>query len=152
FGPEHPDVRIRDLLNAETLQARERLRHHERRHDQAEAVAGCEKNRPAECRLGEQREIEQRMLADEKNQDGDRDEYRCNKPRPCNNWVFKPKESVALLEEQDQSSKSDREEDVAWPVDVPNPHGLRSSANEPPGKTDKHDRPGQVEIIEPRPT
>src|SRR6516225_8359120 len=92
------------------------------------------------------------MLADEEDQDGDWDEYRSDKPRPCNNWVLKPKEPVPLFQEQDESSKSDREEDVAGPVDVPNPHGMRRWANEPPGEPDKRERPGQVEIIEPRPT
>jgi hypothetical protein len=28
------------------------------------------------------------MLVDEKGQDADRDEYRCDKPRPCNNRVL----------------------------------------------------------------
>ena len=62
FGPEHPDVRIGDLLDTETLQTRERLRHHESRHDQAETIARCEEYGPAECGFHKQGKINQRVL------------------------------------------------------------------------------------------
>src|SRR6516165_9806070 len=92
------------------------------------------------------------MLAYQKYQHGRWNEYCSDDSCPHNGWVLEPEEPVALLQEQDERCKPDRQEDITRPVDIPNLHSARTRTNERPGEPEIYERPGEVEIIKAAPT